>query len=207
MMGDNTMLNGRVIGLTGPTGSGKTSASALICQWKNVLVVDADAIAHDVMENDVGCRAELVREFSPAILGEGENLDRKALASIVFDDPAKLVRLGVITYPYIITACVRHMNDGFAAGMCAAFLDAPTLFESGADRLCEQIVSVITPREERLRRILRRDGITREAAEQRMKNQYEDAYYIERSDFVIHNDSDWEHLKQEVENCRNYLQL
>lgn len=207
MKDDSAMLSGRVIGLTGPSGSGKTSASALICQWQGVLVVDADAVAHEVMENDANCRAELVREFSSAILtGEGK-LDRKALAAVVFGDPEKLIRLGVITYPHIITACVRHMNDGFAAGMHAAFLDAPTLFESGADRFCEQIVSVITPREERLRRILRRDGITREAAEQRMKNQFEDAYYIERSDFVIHNDSDWEHLKREVESCREFLRL
>ena len=86
-------------------------------------------------------------------------------------------------------------------------LDAPTLFESGGDKLCDVIVSVVTPREERLRRVLERDGITRETAEARMSNQHEDEYYTRRSHFVITNSSDLAHLEKEVERCRRFLCL
>ena len=91
--------------------------------------------------------------------------------------------------------------------MRACVLDAPTLFESGGDQLCDVIVSVVTPREERLQRVLARDGITREAAEARMKNQHEDEYYTARSHFVITNSSDLAHLEKEVERCRRFLCL
>ena len=200
------VLHGRLIGLTGPSGSGKSSVSALIREWDDVLVIDADAVAHAVME-DASCRKELVEAFGPAILTGKGTLDRRALAAIVFRDPQKLVRLGEISYPHIIAECIRRANEAFSAGARAAFLDAPTLFESGADRLCNQIVSVVTNRAERLRRILQRDGISPQAAEERMKNQFDDAFYADRSDFVIHNDSDWDHLRDEVERCRLFLNL
>ena len=69
------------------------------------------------------------------------------------------------------------------------------------------IVSVVTPKEERLRRILQRDGITPQAAEARMKNQHEDGFYTARSHFVITNSSDLAHLEKEVERCRRFLCL
>ena len=103
---------------------------------------------------------------------------------------------------------VEHVLDAAeAAGCRACVLDAPTLFESGGDKLCDVIVSVVTPREERLRRVLERDGITREAAEARMSNQHEDEYYTRRSHFVITNSSDLAHLEKEVERCRRFLCL
>ena len=92
-------------------------------------------------------------------------------------------------------------------GARACVLDAPTLFESGGDALCDVLVSVVTPRAIRLQRILQRDGITVEAAEARMKNQHEDFFYTYRAHFVIENSSDLAHLRQETERCRRFLRL
>lgn len=197
---------GRVIGLTGPSGSGKSSVSALIRAWERVLVVDADAVAHYVMTQP-DCMGELVDAFSSDILAAEGTLNRRALAMVVFGCPEKLEQLGRISYPYILRECTRQMNEAFANGARAAFLDAPTLFESGANRMCREIVSVVSSKEKRLQRILLRDGITEREAEQRMKNQFDDAFYTERSDFVIRNDGNWDTLKQEVERCRLFLQL
>ena len=134
-------------------------------------------------------------------------IDRPALAAAVFGEPMELKRLVGITFPLILAECEARMDAAEAAGCRACVLDAPTLFESGGDKLCDVIVSVVTPREERLRRVLERDGITREAAEARMSNQHEDEYYTRRSHFVITNSSDLAHLEKEVERCRRFLCL
>ena len=195
------------IGLTGPSGSGKSTVAALMRSWGGVEVLDCDAIAHRVMESDPACLAALTGAFSPAILREDGSLDRKALGSTVFYDAKKLQKLGEISYPYIIAECERLAEAALRAGARACVLDAPTLFESGADALCHTVISVITPREQRLRRILLRDGITREAAKARMQNQFEDEYYAARSDFVIRNTADLRHLMAETERCRIFLKL
>ena len=134
-------------------------------------------------------------------------IDRTALAAVVFARPEQLQRLVGITFPLILAECKARMDAAGRAGCRACILDAPTLFEAGGDRLCDVIVSVVTPKEERLRRILQRDGITQQAAVDRMKNQHEDGFYTARSHFVITNSSDLAHLQNEVERCRRFLVL
>lgn len=195
------------IGLTGPTGSGKSTVTALMRQWGGVEILDADAIAHEVMESDA-CKAALAAAFSPAVLTPAGALDRRALAAVVFGSPASLRRLGEISYPPILAECKKRMEEALRVrGARACVLDAPTLFESGGDALCDVLVSVVTPRAIRLQRILQRDGITVEAAEARMKNQHEDFFYTYRAHFVIENSSDLAHLRQETERCRRFLRL
>lgn len=195
------------IGLTGPTGSGKSTVTALMRQWGGVEILDADAIAHEVMESDA-CKAALAAAFSPAVLTPAGTLDRRALAAVVFSSPASLRRLGEISYPPILAECKKRMEEASRVrGVRACVLDAPTLFESGGDALCDVLVSVVTPRAIRLQRILQRDGITVEAAEARMKNQHEDFFYTYRAHFVIENSSDLAHLRQETERCRRFLRL
>ncbi len=194
------------IGLTGPTGSGKSTVTALMRQWGGVEILDADAIAHEV-NNSPAAAAAIGAAFSGVRRPDG-SIDRPALAAIVFSHPEELQRLVGITFPLILAECENRMEMlSRASRVRACVLDAPTLFESGGDQLCDVIVSVVTPREERLRRVLARDGITREAAEARMKNQHEDEYYTARSHFVITNSSDLAHLEKEVERCRRFLCL
>ena len=195
------------IGLTGPTGSGKSTVTALMRQWGGIEILDADVIAHEVMESDA-CKAALAAAFSPAVLTPAGALDRRTLAAVVFSDPARLRRLGEISYPPILAECEKRMEEASRVrGVRACVLDAPTLFESGGDALCDVLVSVVTPRAIRLQRILQRDGITVEAAEARMKNQHEDFFYTYRAHFVIENSSDLAHLRQETERCRRFLRL
>lgn len=193
------------IGLTGPTGSGKSTVTALMRQWGGVEVLDGDTVAHEVNDSQA-CAAAIARAF-PGVRRPDGTVDRRQLAAVVFANPDALRQLVGITFPLILAECESRM-EGFArAGARACVLDGPTLFESGGDRLCDVIVSVVTPREVRLRRVLERDGITREAAEARMKNQHEDAFYTARSHFVITNSSDLAHLQTEVERCRRFLCL
>ena len=174
-------------------------------RWGGIEILDADTIAHEV-NNSPTCAAAIAAAFPGTRLPDG-TIDRKALGAIVFSRPEELSRLVGITFPLILAECKARMDAAEAAGCRACVLDAPTLFESGGDKLCDVIVSVVTPREERLRRVLERDGITRKAAEARMSNQHEDEYYTRRSHFVITNSSDLAHLEKEVERCRRFLCL
>lgn len=193
------------IGLTGPTGSGKSTVTALMRQWGGVEVLDADAIAHEV--NNSPAAADAIAAAFPGVQKPDGTIDRRRLGALVFARPEQLQRLVGITFPLILAECKARMDAAERAGCRACVLDAPTLFEAGGDRLCDVIVSVVTPKEERLRRILQRDSITQQAAADRMKNQHEDGFYTARSHFVITNSSDLAHLQNEVERCRRFLVL
>ena len=140
------------IGLTGPTGSGKSTVTALMRRWGGVEILDADTIAHEV-NNSPACAAAIAAAFPGTRLPDG-TIDRPALAAAVFGEPMELKRLVGITFPLILAECEARMDAAERAGCRACVLDAPTLFESGGDQLCDVIVSVVTPGEALLRRAL-----------------------------------------------------
>ena len=134
------------IGLTGPTGSGKSTVTALMRRWGGIEILDADTIAHGV-NNSPACTAAIAAAFPGTRLPDG-TIDRKALGAIVFSRPEELSRLVGITFPLILAECEARMDAAEAAGCRACVLDAPTLFESGGDKLCDVIVSVVSPYEQ-----------------------------------------------------------
>lgn len=183
-----------VVGLTGQTGAGKSTVSSI---WKvvpGVRVIDADRVARQVTEEETHLLADLALEFSTAILTAEGTLNRKKLGEQVFGDRRKLRRLNAIIFPYILTRLREEIAALEGAGVPLIILDAPTLFESGANELCHRVVSVIAPAELRLERILARDGISREEALDRMASQHVDEYYTGRSQYVIENAGDGEAL-------------
>lgn len=175
-----------VIGLTGQTGAGKSTVGESLLR-RGAAWVDADLIAHDVADNEKVCLADLALEFTIDILNVDGTLNRKKLADIVFHDNAKLRRLNEIIFPYIIRAIEAELARLRAEGHHYIVLDAPTLFESGCDRYCDVIISVVADEQLRLQRILGRDGLTHEEAEARIQAQHRESYYVRRSDFVIEN--------------------
>lgn len=175
-----------VIGLTGQTGAGKSTVGESLLR-RGAAWVDADLIAHDVADNEKVCLADLALEFTIDILNVDGTLNRKKLADIVFHDKAKLHRLNEIIFPYIIRAIEAELARLRAEGHHYIVLDAPTLFESGCDRYCDVIISVVADEQLRLQRILGRDGLTHEEAEARIQAQHRESYYVRRSDFVIEN--------------------
>lgn len=186
-----------IVGLTGQTGAGKSVVSGLLTD-RGFRVIDCDKVARQVVEKGTSCLLDLSIEFGTEILNADGTLNRKRLGAIVFSDKAKQKRLGQITFPYIqeeIFTMVTRLRD---SGEQVVFLDAPTLIESGTDKSCDKVVSVIAPAEERFIRIVRRDDLTAEEAERRMKAQHDDAFYTDRSDFVIVNDGDMTALRVKV---------
>lgn len=180
---------GILIGLTGPTGAGKSVVARLL-RSAGIPVVDTDALARAVTEAGHPCLAELAAAFSPAVLRADGTLDRKELAARAFATPADTARLNAITHPHILALAAEQLEAFWEAGAKMAAVDAPVLFESGMDRMCDRTVAVLAPAAVREARICARDTLTAEQALQRMQAQPADAFYEERADDVLHNDGD-----------------
>jgi len=180
------MTKTKIIGLTGQTGAGKT----LVCDMltgRGFRVINCDEVARKVVEKGSRCLMDLTIEFGMGILNADSTLNRKALGEIVFSDRARKKRMEQIIFPHIteeIFAMVERLRE---SGEPAVFLDAPTLIESGIDKSCDKVVSVIAPPEDRFLRIVRRDRLSTEEAGRRMSAQQDDSFYTSASDFVIEN--------------------
>ncbi len=178
----------RVIGLTGPTGAGK-SLVADTFRAAGLPIVDADLVARQVTEPHTDCLNALRAAFGDDILHADGSLNRRELARRAFATPETAERLNRITHPAIMAAIRRQLEDLADVGHPLAVLDAPLLYEAGADALCDRIIAVIAPTEMRLDRIMARDGLDREAATRRMNAQPNDDFYTRDGVTVLINDS------------------
>lgn len=187
----------RLIGLTGPTGAGKSSVCKFFAE-KGFSIVDADKIAHKALR-DPDCTHNLVKSFGNSILNADDSINRKALAKCAFSDKESTQKLNSITHPAIIKLSLREFEKLSDEGFESIVFDAPTLFEAGMDSLCDYIVSVIAPVEIRVERIKQRDSLNDEQAKARISAQKDDIFYANRSDFVIVNDTDEDTLRKRTE--------
>lgn len=180
----------KIIGITGPSGSGKSMLAAALTA-RGYLHADADAIYHDLLRTNAAMRDELVTAFGDGILKDGQ-IDRTALAARVFGAHGKksLLRLNKITHKYVCRACVKEIRAAADAGAKGILLDAPLLIEARLDRLCDLVVCVTAPTEMRVRRIVARDGISDAAALRRIRSQPNDAFYLKKCGYLLLNDGD-----------------
>lgn len=195
------------VGLTGQTGAGKSAVSALL-RRAGFEVIDCDKVSREVTGKGKPALCALVRAFSPDILTEEGELDRKALGGIVFSDPAALVVLNRTIFPFII----RRIEEMCAAlkekGETLVVLDAPTLFESGADALCDYIIGVCADESLRKERIIARDGLTENEALSRMASQHTEAFFREHCHSIIENNGSQQALCEAVHGCiKRFLEV
>ncbi len=186
-----------VIGLTGPSGSGKGKVAEIFSAY-GLPVINADEVYHQLLVPPSLCLEELTDRFGVGILSADGTLNRRALGAIVFTDPAALEALNTITHHHVMREIRRRLELLRREDTRAAVIDAPQLFEAGAERDCNVIVSVIADKMLRLDRIVRRDGIDAEAAMRRIEAQKGDAFFRSHSDYVIENNSLPEALLPEV---------
>lgn len=163
------MKQNKIIGLTGGSGSGKSTVAAALSTL-GAFVIDCDKIAHENMLRGGIAYDEIVKEFGRDILAPTGEIDRKSLGNIVFNDKNALDRLNHIAHRHIINR-VKELAEGSRSEITV--IDAPLLYQTGLDRLCDEVWVTDAPYQVRLKRIMERDGITRQAAESRLKNQGE----------------------------------
>ena len=170
-----------ILGITGGTGCGKTTLLHALRE-RGGTILDCDEIYHELLQNDMVLLAALEARFPAAF--PGGRFVRRELGKIVFADPAALDDLNAITH-----AAVRHeVERRLEPRPALAAIDAIALFESGLDRLCDLTVAVAAPREARVKRLIRRDGISREYAVSRIDAQHDDAWFRQRCGAVLEND-------------------
>ena len=184
-----------VIGLTGPTGAGKSTVAAVLKKF-GCVIIDADIIARNIVNNKE-CRDKLKNTFGEVIFGIN-GLDRKMLSKIAFADKESTKKLNDITHPVILKESKLQIEKAKKSQAAAVVFDAPLLFESGADILCDTTVAVISPPASRLKRIIVRDNISEQLAQERMDAQHGNDYYKSRADYVFDGSTDWGILDEKV---------
>lgn len=171
-----------LIGLTGRTGSGKSSA-AKIFESLGAFVADCDKVAHEVLR-DEKVKQELCVLFSHDIFDKSGEVDRKALGDIVFSDKEKLNQLNGVVHGAIVKKCVELCEN---SGKDICLMDGSELESSGADKLCRHIVVITADEETRLGRITARDNIDRETGLRRIKAQSD---YSKKAIVIDNNESE-----------------
>ncbi len=173
-----------LIGITGGTGCGKTTALNVL-RAKGALILDCDEVYHGLTVSSDAMREQLIARFGPVY--DGRTLDRKALGAVVFSDPEALRDLNAITHKYVSEELTRRLTDYAVDGGTLAAIDAIGLLdiEYAEKTLCN--VAVTAPTEARVARLMAREGITRDYALQRIRAQKSNEYFAEHCDYVLEN--------------------
>ncbi|MBR4960059.1 MAG: dephospho-CoA kinase [Clostridia bacterium] len=190
-----------LVGLCGRSGSGKGYIAAMFAD-RGIPSVDTDKVYRDMTgpcETLSPCMKELKERFGDTVVAPDGSLDRSAMRALVFWDGTpgneeicrkNLTDLNRITHLHILKETERMAEAYLKGGADMVLIDAPVLFESGFDARCAAVVCVTAPEEVRIARIMKRDGIDREAAEKRLHSQMPAEELKKRSDYVIENDAD-----------------
>ena len=174
-----------VIGITGGSGCGKTTALASV-RALGGRVLDCDVVYHSLLETNQPMLQAISERFH-GVVKEGI-LDRKSLGKQVFQTPSALQILNEITHPYVCQEVCRQLEDWRKENCLLAAIDAIGLFESGLAQLCDVTVAVIAPEEFRVRRLQMREGISEDYALARIRAQKSNREFVSQCDYVLDND-------------------
>ena len=175
-----------IIGITGPTGAGKTTALGEVEKLGGA-VIDCDAVYHELLESDKTLQNRLEKEFGDIWDASGA-VDRKKLGAIVFGDPEKLEQLNAIAQRATVDRTRLLLEECRAKGLRLAAVDAIGLLESGLGELCHATVAVVAPPEVRVQRIMAREGISQDYAWSRVRAQKPDSYFTGGCGYTLNND-------------------
>lgn len=174
------------LGLTGGIATGKTTADAFF-EKKNIPIIDADRVAHDLMQKNGASYTAIVDHFGASILNDEKEIDRKKLGKIVFGAPAKLNELNQITHPLIRKAIVLQMQNYQKKDTSLAILDVPLLFETHYDQLCDSVLVISADLSHQLARLQERNNLNKAQAMSRINSQMKLQEKEKLADFVVDN--------------------
>lgn len=186
------------VGLTGGIGSGKSTAARRFAAL-GARVYHADELSRRALDPGAACYDRVVSAFGKEILNPDGTIDRKTLAKLVFADENKLAMLNGIIHPYVIGELFSMAGRDLGASGGVAVFEVPLLFESGMDERMDANVVVSSEQETRVRRVMERDGLTREHVLSRMRAQMPEEEKRLRADYILENDGSKEDLLRQVD--------
>ena len=192
-----------VVGLTGGIGSGKSTVSKLLAE-QGAVVIDADAIVHEVQAPGGAAYQPMIDHFGPAVLVGDGTFDRQAIAEIVFNDPEQLAALNAIVHPLVGQAIMERL-EAQAATDNVVILDVPLLVESGRSDMAGTIV-VDAPVETAVSRAVARGPANEEDVRARIAKQATREERLAKADFVIDNSGSLEELTAQVAKAWRWIQ-
>lgn len=175
-----------IIGITGGIGSGKSTLSKRL-RAHGFDVYDTDKEAHRLQNHHPRIKTQLMDLFGPDIYTQC-GLNRKEIGKVVFENKELLDRLTHIIHPVVEEDFRQWVNDRFSHDFL--FIESAILFESGLNYFVDKVIVVTASEEVRIRRVLKRDGISLEQVHARMKNQLPEEAKIEKADYVIYSDDE-----------------
>lgn len=193
-----------VLGLTGGIASGKSSVAAIFAEL-GAVVVSADQLARDAVAPGSTALRQLAGAFGPAILTPTGELDRKAMAKLVFADPVARERLNSITHPAIARLCAARLDELRAQGVPLVIYEAPLLFEAGAEQRVDRVLVVTVSPDLQRRRLAARDQLDDAAIAARIDAQWPQAAKVAQADYVIDNSGSLAQTRCQVAALHSFL--
>jgi dephospho-CoA kinase len=195
---------GKIFGLTGSIASGKSTVSNFLKEL-NVPIVDADVIAKEVVEIGQPAYKKIVEAFGSEILLDSGEINRSFLGSIIFNNKEKRLQLNEIVHPEVRREMKEQADQYIKQGEPIVILDIPLLYEGNSIELVEKVIVVTVSEENQLKRLMNRNGLSKEDALLRIASQIPVKEKAARADYVINNNGDFEDTKRQVKDLLNKI--
>ena len=188
----------KIIGITGGIGAGKSCVLREIEVLDGTFVIEADKLAHTLLSPGHDCYTEVVSCFGKEILSEDQSIDRAVLRKLVMNSSEKLRQLNALVHPAVKKYIVNDIEKKRDLGYKYYVIEAALLIQDGYRNICDEIWYIYADKDIRVERLLKSRGYSRQTAEEFIKNQPEDEYFIENSDRVIDNSGTPEELRKVI---------
>lgn len=178
----------KILGVTGPSGSGKTTLCSLIQKNYNAIIINADNIAKTLsLDSDTEYFKKIVNLFGNEILNDDRNLNRKAIAKIIYNNHEKRKKLNELTFKYVTKEIRNQIIIAKKDKFDYIVIDVPLLYEAKIEEICDKVIAVIAEDKKKIIRICIRDNISKDSAIKRLQIQNDNKFFIKKADEIIYN--------------------
>lgn len=188
-----------IIGITGSSGSGKTTFSRMLAEKLNYKLINADEVVKKLYNKGEDYYKEIVKTFGSKILNDNQEINRKKLAEIIFNNETERLKINNLTFKYVVQEIKKQVENN-------SIIDAPLLIESNLNTICDITIAVIADEKVKIERIIKRDNIEEDKALERLKAQPNEQFYKENVDFIVYNNENC-NLEKQVEELMLRIKL
>lgn len=186
----------KIIGITGSSGSGKSTVCEILNEKYNVKIIDADKIAKELLTSGTEYYNDVISKFGREITDDVGEIDRKKLADLIYNDDKKRKMLNNSTFHYVVKEIKLRAKE---INNVDIIIDAPLLFESKLDDICNFTIGVIAKESVQIERIIKRDSISKEQACKRLKAQQTNDFYMSKCTEIIENNNEYIETEKQIE--------